>query len=235
MTESFQSGNQFVLLSLNPKSGRRSSAERASILSRNLEARGFTVETHMELDEVTSRANQLRAQGLLHALVGVGGDGTAAYIKAYHPANKRTAAACASRLLTDANILRRIRALHDAAAAPKVVSSVARIAEHCTIRPNEARLYRDGAKGFVDADAAATLFHPERRAGQVVRYDRVVDPTPVALSKRNAATIFGIISSYRVVGDTAPRDRTVQDKRTTSKLVVGPSDFTARYRKALAS
>ncbi len=78
MTESFQSGNQFVLLSLNPKSGRRSSAERASILSRNLEARGFTVETHMELDEVTSRANQLRAQGLLHALVGVGGDGTAA-------------------------------------------------------------------------------------------------------------------------------------------------------------
>ena len=53
-----------------------------------------------------------------------GGDGTAAYIKAYHPANKRTAAACASRLLTDANILRRIRALHDAAAAPKVASMV---------------------------------------------------------------------------------------------------------------
>ena len=53
-----------------------------------------------------------------------GGDGTAAYIKAYHPKNKRTAAACASRLLTDANILHRIRALHDAAATPKIASMV---------------------------------------------------------------------------------------------------------------
>lgn len=51
-----------------------------------------------------------------------GGDGTAAYIKAYHPKNKRTAAACASRLLTDANILHRIRALHDAAATPQIAS-----------------------------------------------------------------------------------------------------------------
>ena len=53
-----------------------------------------------------------------------GGDGTAAYIKAYHPKNKRTAAACASRLLTNANILKRIRALHDAAAVPKLASLI---------------------------------------------------------------------------------------------------------------
>ncbi len=51
-----------------------------------------------------------------------GGDGTAAYIAAYHPKNKRTAASCASRLLTNANVLKRIRALHDAAAAPRIAS-----------------------------------------------------------------------------------------------------------------
>ena len=51
-----------------------------------------------------------------------GGDGTAAYIAAYHPKNKRTAAACASRLLRDANIVRRIRQLLDEAAKPKITT-----------------------------------------------------------------------------------------------------------------
>ena len=51
-----------------------------------------------------------------------GGDGTAAYISAYRPRNKRTAAACASRLLRDANIIKRIRELLDEAAKPKITT-----------------------------------------------------------------------------------------------------------------
>jgi diacylglycerol kinase (ATP) len=67
-----------VLLVVNPQAGRRSAARRVDRLARLLDRRGFHVEISIKLAEASSRANRLHAQGRLRALVGVGGDGTAA-------------------------------------------------------------------------------------------------------------------------------------------------------------
>ncbi|MDO5308986.1 MAG: diacylglycerol kinase family protein [Planctomycetia bacterium] len=69
---------EHVLISVNPKAGRKSSQERAEILKTALEDFGFKVELHDNLDIVAKRANELMENKLLRALVGVGGDGTAA-------------------------------------------------------------------------------------------------------------------------------------------------------------
>ena len=69
---------RYVLISINPKAGRSSPAERANRLQDCLRRKGFLVELHTDLDVVSRRANELFSQGSLHALVGVGGDGTAA-------------------------------------------------------------------------------------------------------------------------------------------------------------
>ncbi len=67
-----------VLISINPKAGRKSPKIRAERLKIALEKRGYGVELHTDLDEVSRRANELFEVQRLRALVGVGGDGTAA-------------------------------------------------------------------------------------------------------------------------------------------------------------
>ncbi|MCR5358960.1 MAG: hypothetical protein K6E55_03625 [Thermoguttaceae bacterium] len=67
-----------ILISLNPKAGRCSSARRAEELRGRLAALGYTVELLTDLNEVEEKAHRLFRAGELRALVGVGGDGTAA-------------------------------------------------------------------------------------------------------------------------------------------------------------
>ena len=67
-----------VLISVNPKAGRKSSHTRAEQLKLALEQYGFLTEIYTDLDIVTKTANELYERGELQALVGVGGDGTAA-------------------------------------------------------------------------------------------------------------------------------------------------------------
>lgn len=67
-----------VILSLNPKAGRKSSKERAERLAVALTAAGLEVEVQTDLAVVAQRANDLHRAGALRALIGVGGDGTAA-------------------------------------------------------------------------------------------------------------------------------------------------------------
>ena len=63
---------------MNPKAGRRSSKTLVERLQAALAKHGLTVETMTDLAEVARRANELHEAGKLRALVGVGGDGTAA-------------------------------------------------------------------------------------------------------------------------------------------------------------
>ena len=67
-----------ILISLNPKAGRRPAAQRAEKLRAELVSRGFDVELLTGLDEVEQRARDLFRAGTLRALIGAGGDGTAA-------------------------------------------------------------------------------------------------------------------------------------------------------------
>ncbi len=67
-----------VLISVNPMAGRGSSARRANRLALLLRREGMRVEVCSDLAAVSQRANQLHAERRLRALVGVGGDGTAA-------------------------------------------------------------------------------------------------------------------------------------------------------------
>ena len=67
-----------ILISLNPKAGRSSSALRAERLQAILKSHGYIVELLTDLDEVQEKANRLYQAGELKVLVGVGGDGTAA-------------------------------------------------------------------------------------------------------------------------------------------------------------
>lgn len=68
----------YVLISVNPKAGRKSPQVRAERLKKSLELKGFAVEVYTDLDKVSKRANELFAEKRLRVLVGVGGDGTAA-------------------------------------------------------------------------------------------------------------------------------------------------------------
>ncbi len=67
-----------MLISVNPKAGRSSPRQRAEELRERLKERGYQVELGIDLGEITARANELRRNARLRALVGVGGDGTAA-------------------------------------------------------------------------------------------------------------------------------------------------------------
>jgi diacylglycerol kinase family enzyme len=67
-----------VLISVNPKAGRRSVSARVERLADCLRKAGFQVEAKTDLAEVTAQANDLHRQGKLRVLVGAGGDGTAA-------------------------------------------------------------------------------------------------------------------------------------------------------------
>jgi diacylglycerol kinase family enzyme len=67
-----------VVISVNPKAGRCSPMLRAEELSGRLKEKGFSAELLTDLDEVTEKAKTFYAEGRLRAVVGVGGDGTAA-------------------------------------------------------------------------------------------------------------------------------------------------------------
>ncbi len=67
-----------VIISVNPKAGRRSPMERAEKLQTLLQNQGLNVILLTDLDEVAKMANTFHAEGSLRVLVGVGGDGTAA-------------------------------------------------------------------------------------------------------------------------------------------------------------
>jgi diacylglycerol kinase family enzyme len=67
-----------VLISVNPTAGSRSAQPRVDRLIRLLRQQGFQTEVLAELDAVAEQANRWHTDGRLRALVGVGGDGTAA-------------------------------------------------------------------------------------------------------------------------------------------------------------
>lgn len=67
-----------VAISVNPKAGRRSAAEKVERLVGLLSDQGLRVEVRTSLDAAAELANRWHSEGTLRALVGVGGDGTAA-------------------------------------------------------------------------------------------------------------------------------------------------------------
>jgi len=67
-----------VVISVNPKAGARSIAESVDGLVGLLHARGVVAEIDTSLDAASEAATRWHDQGRLRALVGVGGDGTAA-------------------------------------------------------------------------------------------------------------------------------------------------------------
>jgi len=67
-----------VVISVNPIAGARSAQPRIERAVELLTAKGYQVEIRSDLDEVAELANRRWAEGRLRALVGVGGDGTAA-------------------------------------------------------------------------------------------------------------------------------------------------------------
>jgi diacylglycerol kinase (ATP) len=67
-----------VVISVNPKSGARSSMDRVQRLAELLRLRNLRPEILSDLDEATQRATSYHRQGCLRALVGCGGDGTVA-------------------------------------------------------------------------------------------------------------------------------------------------------------
>jgi diacylglycerol kinase (ATP) len=67
-----------VVISVNPKAGYRSATGPVERLAELLRGRKLAVHISTDLGEVACRANETHAQGRLRALVGVGGDGTAA-------------------------------------------------------------------------------------------------------------------------------------------------------------
>lgn len=67
-----------VLILVNPKAGRRSSSSRVEQLAKTLRFQGLETQIMDDLAAVADRANRLKDEGRLRALVGVGGDGTAA-------------------------------------------------------------------------------------------------------------------------------------------------------------
>ena len=69
-----------VVILVNPKAGRRSAAGRTGRLAELLRQRRFDVHVLDDMAEACNRANRLHDRQQLRALVGVGGDGTAAEI-----------------------------------------------------------------------------------------------------------------------------------------------------------
>jgi diacylglycerol kinase family enzyme len=67
-----------VVISVNPKAGAAASQQRIDHLVALLAGTGFQVEVFSDLDQAAGRAGVWHAQGRLRALIGVGGDGTAA-------------------------------------------------------------------------------------------------------------------------------------------------------------
>lgn len=67
-----------VLILMNPRAGPRAAGDRVARLAQSLQQRGLRPEVLTDLAAAADRANQQSRAGRLRALVGVGGDGTAA-------------------------------------------------------------------------------------------------------------------------------------------------------------
>jgi diacylglycerol kinase family enzyme len=67
-----------IVIAVNPKAGAVSVDDRVERLKTLLASEDFQVEVLSDLTGIASRANELHEQGRLRALIGVGGDGTAA-------------------------------------------------------------------------------------------------------------------------------------------------------------
>ena len=67
-----------VVVAVNPKAGATDAEGRVARLTRFLEECGLETNVLSDLDEVAAKSNRLHEEGQLRALVGVGGDGTAA-------------------------------------------------------------------------------------------------------------------------------------------------------------
>ncbi len=70
--------NSTVIISVNPKAGRKSPILRAEELQGRLKDKGFDVRLLTDITEVAETSQTLHEEKRLRALVGVGGDGTAA-------------------------------------------------------------------------------------------------------------------------------------------------------------
>lgn len=77
-TQTIADHRRNIILSVNPKAGRRSSKKRTERLASALRALGFDVDVQTDLQIVAEKANALHAEDKLRALIGIGGDGTAA-------------------------------------------------------------------------------------------------------------------------------------------------------------
>lgn len=69
-----------VLISRNPKAGARSGVPTVERLATLLSEQGFLVETHTDVDKLSSKAAQLALDGELRCVVSAGGDGTVALL-----------------------------------------------------------------------------------------------------------------------------------------------------------
>lgn len=178
---------KYVLISVNPKAGRRSPRVRAERLQTELEKRGFCVELHTDLALVSSRANELFAENRLQALVGVGGDGTAAEL------TNRTAPGVPIGILPSgtANLIAKYLKIPF-----KPEKLAATIAEGATIsfdagRAN-GRLFLVMVSAGIDADVVRQVhaareesYRRQTKKGAHISYLSYIKP------------IFGSISSYR--------------------------------------
>lgn len=178
---------KYVLISVNPKAGRRSPRVRAERLQAELEKRGFCVELHTDLALVSSRANELFAENRLQALVGVGGDGTAAEL------TNRTAPGVPIGILPSgtANLIAKYLKIPF-----KPEKLAATIAEGATIsfdagRAN-GRLFLVMVSAGIDADVVRQVhaareesYRRQTKKGAHISYLSYIKP------------IFGSISSYR--------------------------------------
>ena len=71
-------GARHVVIAVNPKAGATAAEGRVARLAKLLEESGLETAVLSDLDEVAARSNRRHEEGSLRALVGVGGDGTAA-------------------------------------------------------------------------------------------------------------------------------------------------------------
>ena len=71
-------GTRHVVIAVNPKAGAAAPDGRVARLVKLLDEAGLETNVLTNLDKVAARSNQLFKEGLLRALVSVGGDGTAA-------------------------------------------------------------------------------------------------------------------------------------------------------------
>ncbi len=198
---------KYVLISVNPKAGRRSPRVRAERLQAALVKRGFCVELHTDLAVVSSRANELFAENRLQALVGVGGDGTAAEL------TNRTAPGVPIAILPSgtANLIAKYLKIPF---KPEKLAET--IAEGATIsfdagRAN-GRLFLVMVSAGIDADVVRQVhaareesYRRQTKKGAHISYLSYIKP------------IFGSISSYRY-----PRIKTEfvdapQNARTTEQ------------------